>query len=287
MTILLPRACNSLSRSISKRNYAIAAPGAPRLQVFNRKTKWLQRERAAQDVEASRRVDYLRDEVASRLCERLMVSSILAPLLHYAQERCIRCLSKPRAGLCKVSSESNISPRTSTDASTTSSTSAQTLATSLASSLSHRQTLHTTFPTHQTRLLCPREYPVSRPLIPHLHYSTAMPTSPSITTLTSNATSFPTRRLCRTNQTRSMRSSALCPYTGSTIYHQYSDRSTTFSSPMPHSLLPYSAETPSSSSARPCSSRTSTAEAASAPTSHPSPTCAMLAVCCSRQVSGC
>lgn len=43
------------------------------LQVFNDKTKYLQRERAAADVEASRRVDYLRDEVADRLCERLLV----------------------------------------------------------------------------------------------------------------------------------------------------------------------------------------------------------------------
>lgn len=42
--------------------------------VFNRKTKWLQRERAASDVETSRRADYLRDEVAGRLCERLLVS---------------------------------------------------------------------------------------------------------------------------------------------------------------------------------------------------------------------
>ena len=45
------------------------------LQVFNDHTKQLQRERAAADVEASRKVDYLRDEVASRLCERLLVRS--------------------------------------------------------------------------------------------------------------------------------------------------------------------------------------------------------------------
>ena len=58
--------------------YATQAPGAPSLQVFNRDTKRLQRERAAADVELSRRVDYLRDEVAKRLCERLLVRSHLA-----------------------------------------------------------------------------------------------------------------------------------------------------------------------------------------------------------------
>ena len=56
-----------------RRQYAIQTPGAPLLQVFNDNTKHLQRERAAADVEASRRVDYLRDEVADRLCERLLV----------------------------------------------------------------------------------------------------------------------------------------------------------------------------------------------------------------------
>lgn len=45
------------------------------LQVFNSNTKHLQRERAASDAEGSRKVDYLRDEVAVRLCERLLVSS--------------------------------------------------------------------------------------------------------------------------------------------------------------------------------------------------------------------
>lgn len=43
------------------------------LEVFNRKTKHLQKERAAQNVEESRKVDYLKDEVARRLCERLLV----------------------------------------------------------------------------------------------------------------------------------------------------------------------------------------------------------------------
>ncbi|KAF2456787.1 S-adenosyl-L-methionine-dependent methyltransferase [Lineolata rhizophorae] len=56
----------------SVRGYAVQAPGAPTLDVFSRRTKWLQKERAARDAETSRKVDYVRDEVAARLCERLL-----------------------------------------------------------------------------------------------------------------------------------------------------------------------------------------------------------------------
>ena len=55
-----------------RRPYAVQAPGAPALQIFNRYTKYQQKERAAANREASRQVDYLRDEIASRLCERLL-----------------------------------------------------------------------------------------------------------------------------------------------------------------------------------------------------------------------
>ncbi|KAL3461288.1 S-adenosyl-L-methionine-dependent methyltransferase [Aspergillus heterothallicus] len=55
-----------------RRNYASQTPGNPVLEIFNRKTKHLQKERAAQNVEESRKVDYLKDEVAMRLCERLL-----------------------------------------------------------------------------------------------------------------------------------------------------------------------------------------------------------------------
>jgi hypothetical protein len=48
------------------------------LEVFNRKTKHLQKDRAARNVEESRKVDYLKDEVAMRLCERLLVSKPIA-----------------------------------------------------------------------------------------------------------------------------------------------------------------------------------------------------------------
>ena len=56
------------------RSYAIQSPGNPTLQIFNRHTKYLQKERAARNVERSRQVDYLKDEVAMRLSERLLVS---------------------------------------------------------------------------------------------------------------------------------------------------------------------------------------------------------------------
>lgn len=64
-----------VSRQVPRqiRSYAVQAPGAPTLQVFNRKTKYLQKERAARDVERSRQTDYLKDEVAMRLAERLLV----------------------------------------------------------------------------------------------------------------------------------------------------------------------------------------------------------------------
>lgn len=60
---------------LSRRSYAVQASGTPAFQIFNRHTKYLQRERAAANVERSRQTDYLKDEVAIRLSERLLVSS--------------------------------------------------------------------------------------------------------------------------------------------------------------------------------------------------------------------
>ncbi|KAF2713033.1 S-adenosyl-L-methionine-dependent methyltransferase [Pleomassaria siparia CBS 279.74] len=65
----LTRRCLSLR---SNRRYAVQAPGAPTFEIFSHQQKWMQKERAASDIEASRSVDHLKDEVASRLCERLM-----------------------------------------------------------------------------------------------------------------------------------------------------------------------------------------------------------------------
>ena len=112
--MLSRRPCKPLLNA-ARRGYAITAPGGPGLQVFNRNTKWLQRERAAADAEASRKVDYLRDEVAARLSERLLV----------CQKHCVA------SQVC-----ANIARRISTAPSTTSSTLAQTLATSHARSQS-------------------------------------------------------------------------------------------------------------------------------------------------------
>ncbi|KAL1993555.1 hypothetical protein VTN49DRAFT_2224 [Thermomyces lanuginosus] len=58
--------------TILRRNYAVQTPGRPTLEVFNRKVKHLQKDRAARNVEESRKVDYLKDEIARRLCERLL-----------------------------------------------------------------------------------------------------------------------------------------------------------------------------------------------------------------------
>lgn len=55
-----------------RRAYAIQAGGAPIAEVFDGQTKWLHKERAAADAAQSRQVDYLRDEVAVRLCDRLL-----------------------------------------------------------------------------------------------------------------------------------------------------------------------------------------------------------------------
>lgn len=72
----LPRRCAGAT-STTFRTYANQAPpGNPMLEIFNRRTKHLQKDRAAHNVEVSRKVDYMKDEVAMRLCERLLVSNL-------------------------------------------------------------------------------------------------------------------------------------------------------------------------------------------------------------------
>ncbi|KAF9889944.1 hypothetical protein FE257_006818 [Aspergillus nanangensis] len=58
--------------SSTTRSFASQTSGTPVWDVFNSKTKHLQKDRAAQNVEESRKVDYIKDEVATRLCERLL-----------------------------------------------------------------------------------------------------------------------------------------------------------------------------------------------------------------------
>lgn len=58
---------------LTRRNYAIASPGAAVFQIFNRDVKVRQKDRAALDVEKSRTTDYLKDEIAARVADRLEV----------------------------------------------------------------------------------------------------------------------------------------------------------------------------------------------------------------------
>lgn len=63
---------SALRRRPGLRSYAVQAPGAPTLEVFNQNVKFLQKERAATHIEHSRSADYLKDEVARRLVDRLL-----------------------------------------------------------------------------------------------------------------------------------------------------------------------------------------------------------------------
>ena len=80
MRLNLPSVCRrpqtlrlASPRARARRTYAFQASGGPAFKVFNRRTKWLQKERAAANPELSRQADYLKDEVAMRVCERLLV----------------------------------------------------------------------------------------------------------------------------------------------------------------------------------------------------------------------
>lgn len=76
-----PSSLVPLRNPTAKRHYALQAPGAPTLQVFNRHTKRLQKSRSALAVDTSRQVDYLRDEVALRLSQRLLEIDRHLPLV--------------------------------------------------------------------------------------------------------------------------------------------------------------------------------------------------------------
>jgi NADH dehydrogenase [ubiquinone] 1 alpha subcomplex assembly factor 5 len=68
---LLPRRIPILTKC-NRRCYAIQAPGNPAIQVFDSRTKWQHKQRHASHPQQSRQVDYLRDEVGARLCDRLL-----------------------------------------------------------------------------------------------------------------------------------------------------------------------------------------------------------------------
>lgn len=183
---------SSFARVTSRRSYALQAPGAPAFEVFNRKTKWLQKERAASNVEGSRQADYLKDEVAMRLCERLLVR------INDLPSACFNW--KPKV-LCTESSLLVPHHRTSSATSPASSTSAQILATSPAPSSAKTQT-----PIPRSLSLRPlqRASPSSSPPTPHSPYSTATPICPLTTSLPSRAKCSPTKRACPLSRPRSI-----------------------------------------------------------------------------------
>ncbi|OAP59642.1 hypothetical protein AYL99_06940 [Fonsecaea erecta] len=85
-------------RPCFRRPYAIQSPGAPTLQVFNENVKYLQKERAAANAEYSRKADYLKDEVAQRLVDRLLdINREFPHVLDLGANSCniARALSKP------------------------------------------------------------------------------------------------------------------------------------------------------------------------------------------------
>lgn len=86
----------------SQRQYAVQAPGVSAIEVFDANAKWIQKERAASNVEQSRQVDYLRDEVAARLCDRLLdINRNFPKVLDYGANSCqiARTLTQPNPDL--------------------------------------------------------------------------------------------------------------------------------------------------------------------------------------------
>lgn len=85
-------------RQYQLRSYAVQSPGAPSVEVFSSQQKWLQKERAASSVRQSRQVDYLRDEVAARLCDRLLdINRSFPRVLDFGANACniARILTRP------------------------------------------------------------------------------------------------------------------------------------------------------------------------------------------------
>ncbi|KAL2175288.1 S-adenosyl-L-methionine-dependent methyltransferase [Thermothelomyces heterothallicus CBS 202.75] len=95
MRLNTPRAClpqrlRSLTAPpCARRAYAFQAPGGAVFKVFNSRAKRLQKERAAANPELSRQADYLKDEVAMRVCERLLdIKRHFPRVLDYGANSC-------------------------------------------------------------------------------------------------------------------------------------------------------------------------------------------------------
>ncbi|KAH8555674.1 S-adenosyl-L-methionine-dependent methyltransferase [Umbelopsis sp. PMI_123] len=74
---ILTRTLPRIASVVPSRSYAIVPPSTPApdaagFQVFHRDTKRMQKDRAAFNVEESRIVDYLKDEIAARVADRLL-----------------------------------------------------------------------------------------------------------------------------------------------------------------------------------------------------------------------
>ncbi|KAF2719461.1 S-adenosyl-L-methionine-dependent methyltransferase [Polychaeton citri CBS 116435] len=81
-----------------RRSYAVQAPGTSAVEVFDIHHKWLHRERAATFQETSRMTDYLRDEVAVRLCDRLLdINRQFPKVLDFGANSChiAKALARP------------------------------------------------------------------------------------------------------------------------------------------------------------------------------------------------
>jgi NADH dehydrogenase [ubiquinone] 1 alpha subcomplex assembly factor 5 len=72
-----------------RRQY-VATPQA--FHVFNRDVKRLQKDRAASKVEESRTVDYLKDEIAARVADRLLVTNLVLKVVPFKFSLMTHCL---------------------------------------------------------------------------------------------------------------------------------------------------------------------------------------------------
>lgn len=107
----LPVPCRSRS---FRRGYAVQAPGAPTLEVFNQHIKHLQKERAAKNAEQSRQSDYLKDEVAQRLVDRLLDTTRSYPrVLDLGANSCniARALGRPQLPTPQIPEDVPVAPK--------------------------------------------------------------------------------------------------------------------------------------------------------------------------------
>ncbi|KAK6335305.1 hypothetical protein TWF718_010738 [Orbilia javanica] len=99
------RRCLAIAASTESGNNSIPVArkgGTGSFQIFDRNVKRLQRDRAAANAEESRNVDYLRDEVANRLVERLYdINRSYSHVLDLGAGAChlARALHRPHPGL--------------------------------------------------------------------------------------------------------------------------------------------------------------------------------------------